>query len=83
MKMKSTVKIKAGNGTEIKCFGVALDFQFQGINFVDNMYIVDDSVQRILGYDFLRDAGGSEISPSANTVKIRGKQLKLVTSEEV
>ena len=83
-KMKSTVKIKAGNGTEIKCFGVApVEFQFQGMNFVYNMYIVDDSVQPILGYDFLRDAGGSEISPSANTVKIRGKQLKLVTSEEV
>ena len=47
------------------------------------MYIIDDSVQHILGYDFLRDAGGSEISPSANTVKIRGKQLKLMTSEEV
>ena len=37
------------------------------------MDIIDDSVQPILGYDFLRDAGGSEISPSANTVKISGQ----------
>ena len=30
-KSKSTVKIKAGNGTEIKCFGVApVEFGFQG-----------------------------------------------------
>ena len=83
-KSKSTVKIKAGNGTEIKCFGVApVEFGFQGMTFVYNLYVVEDTVQPILGYDFMHDVGGSEISPSENTVKIRGKLLNLVTPADV
>ena len=60
-----------------------VEFGFQGMTFVYNLYVVEDTVQPILGYDFMHDVGGSEISPSENTVKIRGKLLNLVTPADV
>ena len=50
----SYITIKAGND-DIKLFGVALvKFEFQGMKFEYKMHIVEDTVQPILGYDFLK-----------------------------
>lgn len=84
-KLKTTkIKIKAGNGTEIKCFGVStLAFSFQDLHFVYDLHVVEDTVQPILGFDFLRSTKKAEISPTANTVTINGKVLKLVEAQDI
>ena len=77
------LKIKAGNGTNIKLFGVAtIEFKIDDMKFNYDMHIVDNTIGPILGYDFLHDTGDSEISPSAKTVTIRGKKLKLLGPDE-
>lgn len=84
-KLRTTkIKIKAGNGTEIKCFGVStIAFSFQELHFIYDLHVVEDAVQPILGYDFLRSTDSAEISPTANTVTINGKVLKLVQAEDI
>ena len=80
----TSVRIKAGNGSGITCHGVApISFNFQGLNFTHNMHIVEDTMQTILGYDFLREAGDSYISPSDDTVRVRGEVLELVKPGDV
>ena len=75
----TTLSIKAGNGSDIKCYGIAtVDFEFEDMNFTYDLCVVDDSVKPILGYDFLHHTGDATISPSSHTVKIRGRTLKLV-----
>ena len=43
---------------------------------------MDNTIGPILGYNFLHDTGDSDISPSAKTVTIRGKKLKLLGPDE-
>ena len=79
----SKLKIKAGNGTNIKLFGVAkMDFKIEDREFTYDLHVVDNSIGQILGYDFLHDTGDSTISPSSQTVTIRGKKLKLLGADE-
>ena len=74
----SDVKIYVANGTEIQCSGVAsVKFEFQGMTFEHDLYVVDDSMQPILGYDFLHKTGDAVIRPSAHAVEINGKKLTL------
>ena len=81
--MTAAVDIKAGNGSSIKCYGmVTLCFNFQDMDFKYNFYVVEDNVQAILGYDFMRDTGDWKIIPSTNSVTIRGKKLELVRNDK-
>ena len=52
------LKIRAGNGTNIKLFGVAtIEFKIDDMTFTYDMHIVDNTIGPFLGYDFLHDIG--------------------------
>ena len=75
----SKVMIKAGNGTVIQCHGVAtVSIEFQGMSFDQEFHVVEDTVQPILGYDFLHEGKDTVLRPSSHSVEINGKKLKLV-----
>ena len=78
------MKIAMGNGNRIEVYGRAdIAFEFQGLKFQYGMYVVEDSVQPLLGYDFLRDTGDAHISPSEHSVTIMGKKLQLHSKQAV
>ena len=81
----SNVVIKVGNGTVIKCYGVAkVKFEFQGMTFEHDLHVVENTVQQpILGYDFLHETGDAVLRPSSHTVEINGRKLKLLDSTAV
>ena len=77
--LRSTkLHIKLADDVDLTCFGVSrVIFQLQGEKYECDMHIVDDSVQPILGEDFLATADDSDPSPCINNIKIHGQTVKL------
>ena len=59
-----------------------MKFEFQEMTFEHDLYVVEDSIQPILGYDFLHKTGDAVIRPSAHAVEINGKKLTLFDQEK-
>ena len=79
----TSIDVRAGNGSKIQCHGSAnVSIAFQGLTFAHPMYVVSDVKHVILGYDFLNATGDAHISPSHNSVRICGKDISLVDTDD-
>ena len=83
--LRSTkLQIKLADDVDLTCFGVSrVIFQLQGEKYECDMHIVDDSVQPILGEDFLATADDSDPSPCINNIRFMVRPLNFLIMIEI